>query len=254
MSYKRNGGGQRPSNEWRGAEICDKQQAKKFCLRVVPSQRTEGLHKNMVNEDVCAILPTGSLLPLFTSNVSDELKSRRRLHDRGRFSSSRGHNERPSWKLEQNRSCSNEKAPRVKKPESERLCVNTVPNICTFAVVFSVYWPSALHSLTPLWFAIQCLTFKLSFLLQDMLQVSKYWLSRDKVWNIPWTTSRKTEPQAGGHVTGFCRRSISRPEDFLLSLPTEVLSLPLAAPFFKIFSRPAFHAAPQLTERLEETS
>ena len=50
------------------------------------------------------------------------------------------------------------------------------------------------------------------------------------------------KPQAGGHVTGLCRRSISGRNDLLLSFPTGVLSLPLAALFF-IFSRAVFCAA-----------
>ena len=45
------------------------------------------------------------------------------------------------------------------------------------------------------------------------------------------------KPQAGGHVTGLYRRSISGRNDLLLSFPTGVLSLPLAALFFYFFTR-----------------
>ena len=46
----RSGGGQRPFNERRNVQICDKQHAKRFSRRGVPLRRTEGLHENMVHE------------------------------------------------------------------------------------------------------------------------------------------------------------------------------------------------------------
>ena len=50
-------------------------------------------------EDVFAIFHIAYLLTLSTSNVSDEWKSRHCLHDHGGFSSSHGHDERPSWTI-----------------------------------------------------------------------------------------------------------------------------------------------------------
>ena len=52
------------------------------------------------------------------------------------------------------------------------------------------------------------------------------------------------KPQAGGHVTGPCRRSIRKQKDFLLSLPTGIVSLPLIAHFL-FFQGMFFYAAPK---------
>ena len=58
--------------------------------------------------------------------------------------------------------------------------------------------------------------------------------------STPFYTFRHLLPHAGGHVTGLCGRSIIGRNDLLLSLPTGVLSLSLAALL------PYFFAAPQL--------
>ena len=52
--------------------------------------------------------------------------------------------------------------------------------------------------------------------------------------STPFYTFRHLLPHAGGHVTGHCGRSISGRNEILLSLPTGVLSLSLAAllPYF----------------------
>ena len=59
------------------------------------------------------------------------------------------------------------------------------------------------------------------------------------------------KPQAGGHVTSRCRRSIRGRNDLLLSFTTGVPSLPLPALFFIFFARHLSRCA-LLTERLEE--
>ena len=93
-----------------------------------------------------------------------------------------------------------------------------------------------------------------SFLLQKMsLNVGFQLEGRSLKYSVSMF-QRKVDnwkPQAGGHVTGLCRRSISGRNDLLLSFPTGFLSLPLAA-LFLFFSRAVFCAAPWLTERLEE--
>ena len=61
------------------------------------------------------------------------------------------------------------------------------------------------------------------------------------------------KPQAGGHVRGPCKRSISRRKDLLPSLPICVLS-PHNASLLFTFSRAVLRAVPQLTERLVEAS
>ena len=72
------------------------------------------------------------------------------------FSSSQGHND---WTVEQNQSCiSRNRYWRIEEA-SARLYLNTVLDLCTFAVLFLAYWPFALQSFTPLWFAMQCLYF-----------------------------------------------------------------------------------------------
>ena len=87
-------------------------------------------------------------------------------------------------------------------------------------------------------------------------EVSKCWLSRGKVKNIPWTCFNVDiwKSQAGCHVMSPCRRSLSGRKDLLLSLPTGVLSLPLAMFFFFIFSCAVFRISPLLTERPKEAT
>ena len=68
------------------------------------------------------------------------------------------YNEIPRWTVEHNRSHSNDNGYRLlgrsrEESETARLCVkilNTVRDIRTFTVLFSVYWPFALQSLTSL--------------------------------------------------------------------------------------------------------
>ena len=96
---------------------------------------------------------------------------------------------------------------------------------------------------------------------QRVYQILVYWNDRTftvlfSVYSVSMFQLRKVDnwkPQAGGHVTGLCRRSLSGRNDLLLSFPTGVPSLPLVALFF-ICSRAVFCTAPWLTERLEEAS
>ena len=90
----------------------------------------------------------------------------------------------------------------------------------------------------------KCVLRSLSVGFQFEGQSLKYSLSMFQRKDDNW------KPQAGDHVTGLCRRSISGRNAVLLSLPTGVLSLPLAELF--LFFRTLFFAAPWLTERLEE--
>ena len=77
-----------------------------------------------------------------------------------------------------------------------------------------------------------------SFLLQNMsLNVFFQFevLSLKYSMSMSQTKVDNCKPQAGGHVTGLCRWSISGRSDLLLSFPIGVLSLPLAALFFLFF-------------------
>ena len=98
----------------------------------VPLWRREGLHKNVVSGRLLFILPTSYLSTLFTSNISDEWKSRCFLHDFGGLCSSWGHNEIPIWTVKQNQRCSNGSTYWQRSHaelESARLCVNTIHDI-----------------------------------------------------------------------------------------------------------------------------
>ena len=206
-------------------------------------------------EDDFTILPTGfwksliKLSALSTSNVSDEWRSRSRLNDHGGLSSSRGHKEIPGWTAEQNQSPSNGNrylGRGREEPESARLCekiCNTVRDIRTFTVLFSVHWPFALQSLTPLWFAMLCLCFvSAHFNCKICFEASKYWLSR-AVWNIPWTCFKERLTTQNHELAVLLRVSVggslSGRNNLLLRLPTGVLSLPLTELFFlaRCFSR-----------------
>ena len=96
-----------------------------------------------------------------------------------------------------------------------------------------------------------------SFLLQNVVLKSLSVGFQLKTQSLKYSMSmfqRKVDnwkPQAGGHVTGLCSWSISGWNDLLLSLPTGVFPLPVAALLFT-FLRAVFCAAPWLTECLEE--
>ena len=162
----------------------------------------------------------------------------------GGLSSSRGHTERPGWTVEHNRSRSNGNAYRLRsreEPESARLCVQigkqgswhpyinrSVFGVLTFC--FAEFDTSVIcHAVFLLCSG--------SFLLQNMpLNVGFQFEGRSLKYSVSMF-QRKVDnwkPQAGGHVTGLCRRSTSGRND---------LSLPLAALFF-IFSRAVSCAAP----------
>ena len=130
-----------------------------------------------------------------------------------------------------------------------------------FAVLFSLCWhfvctvwhlcdlPCGVIALFSLISIAKCVLKSLSVVFQFEGQIFREMFQRE-VDN--W------KPQAGDHVTSLCRRSISGRNDILLSLPTGVLSLPVAALFLFIYLFIYFHAlffaAPWLTERLEEAS
>jgi len=91
-------------------------------------------------EDVFAILAT--------SNVLKEWKSRRRLHDHGGLSSSRGHNERPTEQLSKVGVAATAIPIDEKAVKIRLMRINTVRGICSFAVLFSISQPFFSQSLT----------------------------------------------------------------------------------------------------------
>ena len=175
------------------------------------------------------------------SNVSNEWRSGRCLHDNGGLSSSRAHNGRPSWTVEHNWSLSNGNGYQPisrEEPKSVRLSVEICPFCFRHIDLFlcSVWHlcdlPCGVYALVTL---ISIEKYVLKFLsvgFQFEGQSLKYFVSvfQRKVDN--W------KPQAGGHVTGLYRRSIIGQNDLLKSLPTGVLSLPLIELFlsFLLFS------------------
>ena len=146
-------------------------------------------------------LKESNLWTLSTSNVSDEWSC---LDDHGGLSSSRSHNERLSWTVEHNRSHSNGSGYRLRSREeleSARLCVN----ICKYGS-----WHPCICRLVLTFCIAKCVLKSPSVGFQFEGQSLKYSVSmfRKKVDN--W------KPQAGDHVTGLCRRSISGRNDLLL--------------------------------------
>ena len=181
------------------------------------------------------------------TQCSNLFKQQARRLDGG-LSSSRGHNERPSWTAEHNRSRSNGNAYRLRSREApEIVFYRSVFGILTFC--FAEFHTSVIcHAVFML-----CLG---SCLLQNMsLNVGFQSEGRSLKYSVSMSQRKvdNRKPQAGGHVTGLCRRSISGRNDLFLSFPTGVLSLPLAARVF-IFSRALFCTVPWLTERLEEAT
>ena len=178
-----------------------------------------------------------NLSALSTSNVSDEWRSWCHLHDHGGLFSSRGHNQRPSWTAEQNWSRSNDNGYWLRSREeleSASLCAKICkhglwhPHICcsVFSILtfcFAEFDTSVICHVVFMRCLGSCLLLSVGF--QFKGQSLKYSLSmfQRKVDN--W------KPQAGSHVMGLCRWSISGRNDLLLSLPTGILLLPLAALF-----------------------
>ena len=170
--------------------------------------------------DVFAILPTSYLSTLFTTNVCDEWKSQHHLHYQSGLSSSQGHNERPSWTVEQNWSCSNciRYWQRTRKCEIWHLYIClTVFSILTFR--FAGFGASVICH-------VVLIPFLGSFLLQSLSIGSS------------------------SHVTGPCRQSISGQKDLLLVCPQGFFCCPSAHVFFFIFLHTVFRTAPRLTECL----
>ena len=222
------------------------------------SRRTEGLHKKYGQwkiplqsfQPVKRFLKEFNLSTLSTSNVSDEgmEKPAPSSRDHGRLSSSGSHNERPSWIVEHNRSRSNSNGYRLRSREEPESSVFGIVTFCFTEFDTSVIcYQCGVYALFRLISIAKYVLKSLSVGFQFEGQSLKYSVSmfQRKVDN--W------KPQAGSHVTGVCRRSISGRNDLLLSFPTGVPSLPLA-PLFLIFSHAFFCAAPSLTERLEEAN
>ena len=95
-----------------------------------------------------------------------------------------------------------------------------------------------------------------SFLLQDMSY--SFWVLAFEGQSLKYSVNmfqnrvESSKPQAGSHVTGPCSHSFSRPNDVLLSLPTDILSCSLCA--FFILHMLFFALQPQPTKCLEETT
>ena len=166
------------------------------------------------------VLKEFNLSTLSTSNVYEEWKSRRRLHDHGGLSSSRGHNEIPSWTVEHNRSPSNSNGYWLRsreEPESARLCVK----ICKYGSWHPYIYRSVFGILTfcfaefdtsvichAVFMPRLCLgAYLLAWSIESRWQGLKYYVNmfQRKVDN--WKL------QVGGHVTGLWRRSISGRND-----------------------------------------
>ena len=179
--------------------------------------------------DVFAILPTSYLSTLFTTNVCDEWKSQHHLHYQSGLCSSQGHNERPSWTVEQNWSCSNCNRywQRTRKCEIWHLYIClTVFSILAFC--FARFGASVICH-------VVFIPFLGSFLLQS-LSIG-FWETKFEIFCGHVSNIIKVDnwiPQASSHVTGPCRQSISGQKDLLLSLPSRVLLLPLTTLFFAL--------------------
>lgn len=98
-------------------------------------------------KDVFAILPTSfgkslifQLFP-WVEPLRNGQASAHDLHDYGGLSSSCCQNERPSWTFLKNQSCSNDnrywrwRSHKELESTCTRLCVHTICNICTFAII-----------------------------------------------------------------------------------------------------------------------
>ena len=99
--------------------------------------------------------------------------------------------------------------------------------------------------------------FRLISICKICFQVFKYWLSRDKVCNVPWRSQRKLHNwklQASGHVMGLCRQSISGQNDLWSNWPLGFNSFASFHCAFFIFLCAIFRTKPLLSECLQEAT
>ena len=151
------------------------------------------------------------------------------LHDHGGLHSFRGHKEWSRWPVKQNRSCSNNST-YWQRTESARGCVKWINGPTWFlrfvtSAPFAFYFWYLCLLLRRVWPSVICHAMFSTLFRLILIIVSKYWLSREKVWQILWTCCIQNKVgnchiQVGSHIMGPCRRPISGWRGLLLSFPT----------------------------------